>query len=115
MDWIERFIAGARQRRRRIVLPEGEDARVLAAARRLVDDGVADPIVLGVGDALEHTAEAAGIGLDGIETADPRFDPRLQGYAGTLTSRRDGMTLGMAARLLTRPLYFAGMMVREGA
>ena len=43
MDILERFIAEARQRDQTVVLPEGDDARVIAAARRLLDEAHCAP------------------------------------------------------------------------
>ncbi len=47
MDILDRFFNAARQRRRTVVLPEGEDPRVVTAARRLKDESLAEPILLG--------------------------------------------------------------------
>jgi phosphate acetyltransferase len=114
MDPVEHCFDIARRRHFKIVLPEGEDARVLAAARSLIEREIAHPIVLGAPDALAKTADAASITLDGIETADPRNDPRAQSYGAACAERREGMTPAMGVRLMARPLYFAGMMVRQG-
>jgi phosphate acetyltransferase len=113
MDPVERCFDTARRRHFKIVLPEGEDARVLAAARSLIEREIAQPIVLGARDAITKAASAAGITLDGIETADPRADPRAPSYGGACAASREGMTPAMGVRLVTRPLYFAGMMVRQ--
>jgi phosphate acetyltransferase len=114
MDPVERCFDTARRRQFKIVLPEGEDARVLAAARGLIEREIAHPILLGAPDAIAEAASAAGIALDGIETADPRNDPRAPSYGAACAVRREGMTPAMGARLVARPLYFAGMMVRLG-
>ena len=47
MDLVEQFISKAKGRGQTVVLPEGADSRVVAAARRLVDEQIAVPIVLG--------------------------------------------------------------------
>jgi phosphate acetyltransferase len=114
MDPIERCFDIARHRHFKIVLPEGEDARVLAAARSLIEREIARPVVLGAAEALAKTAASAGIVLQGIEVIDPRSDARAQSYGAACASRRGGMTSGMGVRVVARPLYFAGMMVREG-
>jgi phosphate acetyltransferase len=113
MNPIERCFEIARQRHSKIVLPEGEDARVLVAARSLIDREIAHPIVLGAPDVLAKIAADAGVDAHGIEMLDPRGDPRAQSYGAACASRREEMTIAMAVRLVTRPLYFAGMMVRE--
>ena len=62
MSVIEGFLEQARARRRRVVLPEGGDPRVLAAARRLQDEGIAQPVLIDEGDA-EGVASAHGVDL----------------------------------------------------
>ena len=110
MDLVKNLIERARSRRLRVVLPEGEDARIVAAARRLKDEGIAEPIVLGT----PETVAAAGIDLAGIAVIDPRKDARLDGYGAACAHGREKMTPAMATRLVAKPLYFAGMMVRQG-
>ena len=102
MDLLARLFDIARRRRRTIVLPEGEDPRIVDAARRLKKENLAEPILLG--------ANAIG----GIATADPRYDARMKGYADAVAAARGTMTPAMAARLVTKPIYFGGMMVRQG-
>jgi phosphate acetyltransferase len=94
MDLLSRLFDTARQRRRKIVLPEGEDPRIVEAAQRLRDEKLAEPIVLGADDA--------------------RNDARLRSYGAALSVARPSMTAAMATRLLSKPLYFGGMMVRQG-
>lgn len=110
MDVIQGLIDTARKRRLRVVLPEGEDARIVAAARRLKDDGIAAPVVLGTQDAVR----AAGVDLDGIVVIDPRTDARLDSYGAACAAGREKMSPAMATRLVSKPLYFAGMMVKQG-
>ena len=114
MNPIERCFDTVRGRHFKIVLPEGDDIRVLAAARGLIDREIARPTVLGAPDAITTTAHAAGVRLDGIEVVDPRADARLQIYAAVIAGAREAMTPAMGARLVAKPLYFAGMMVRQG-
>src|SRR5216117_2591056 len=56
----------------RIVFPEGEDPRILKAARILADDGIAEPILLGDPDAMRRQADDAGVTLEEITLANPR-------------------------------------------
>ena len=114
MNPIERCFDTARRRHFKIVLPEGDDIRVLAAARGLSEREIAQPIVLGAADAIAQAAAAAGIKLDGIAIVDPRRDPRLPDYGAACAAMRTNMTPAIGARLVSKPLYFAGMMVRAG-
>ena len=112
MELLDRLFDIARRGDRKIVLPEGDDARIVAAAVRLKSEKIARPILLGTADAIGKAA--AGVSLDGIEIVDPRNDARLQAYGKALASARDSMTPEMATRLVAKPLYFGGMMVRQG-
>jgi phosphate acetyltransferase len=114
MDLIERFVDLARERRLKVVLPEGDDPRILHAARRLAVENIATPILLASSDAVARLAQDAGIDLAGIEIVDHRSDPRLQAYGAVIAAVRDTMTPAMGVRLAARSLYFAGMMVRQG-
>jgi phosphate acetyltransferase len=100
MTVIERARQAIRGRGLGLVLPEGGDERVVAAALRLADQKLAKPILIG-----------AGASAHGLAAADPASDPRLRDYARRLLARRERMTPGMAERLLSRPLYFAGAML----
>ena len=114
MDLLDRLFDIARQRSRKIVLPEGDDPRIIAAAARLKSEKIAHPILLGSPNALRTIADDLKVSLDGIEIVDPRTDSRLQGYGVALASSRETMTPAMATRLVSKPLYFGGVMVREG-
>jgi phosphate acetyltransferase len=114
MDLIGGLLDIARQRRRKIVLPEGDDMRIVQAAARLRDEKITQPILLGARDAIEAIARDAKNSLDGIETAEPKSDKRLHDYGAALASARESMTPAMATRLAAKPLYFGGMMLRQG-
>jgi phosphate acetyltransferase len=114
MELLDRLFDIARRRNRKIVLPEGDDARIVAAAARLRDQYLARPILLGDIAALETVASDLKVSLDEIEIADPRQDARLQNYGAALAKARESMTQAMATRLVSKPLYFGGMMVRRG-
>ncbi len=112
MELLDRLFDIARRGDRKIVLPEGDDARIVAAAARLKSEKIARPILLGTADAVGKAA--AGVSLDGIEIVDPRSDARLQAYGEALAAVRASMTSQIATRLVAKPLYFGGMMVRQG-
>lgn len=98
----------------RIVLPEGEDERVLVAARELLDRGIARPVVLGSDPAIAACAGRAGVALAGVEQIDPQSDVRLEALAGRYVSTRPRVKPGVAIRLLHKPLFFGGMLLATG-
>ena len=113
MSMIARFIEAAKASSHSVVLPEGQDERVIAAARRMKDEGIAEPIVLGKAEAIEAAAATAGVGLDGIRTINPAEADNLDTYAQAYVAGRD-LNSRVARRMVKRPLYYAGMMVAEG-
>ncbi len=113
MDILNQFFETARQRNHTVVLPEGDDGRVVAAARHMVDRGIARPIVLGSPAAIEEAASGADVALDGIQLVDPRDDHRVESYVQAYVERRD-IKEGIARRMVEKPLFFGGMMVAQG-
>jgi malate dehydrogenase (oxaloacetate-decarboxylating)(NADP+) len=101
---------------RRVVFPEGEDARVIKAAAILRDDGIAQPILLGHREAIVAAAEAANVSLDDIHVEDQFTSPRREEYARYLWERRQrkGLSLDEARRRLYNGNYFGSCMVARG-
>ena len=114
MDIIAGCRAAIKGRELKVVLPEGTDDRILQAARRLVDEQLARPVLLGNPEAIAERASAIGLELGGIEIRDPDTDADLASLAQTVISGREKMTAGMAQRLVRRPLYFGGALVAAG-
>ena len=114
MELLDRLFDIARRRNRKIVLPEGDDERIVSAAVRLVAEKIGRPVLIGTADVLDKIAADLNVSLQGIEIADPGSDPRVKNYAAALASLRESMTPAIAARLVSKPLYFGGMMVRQG-
>jgi phosphate acetyltransferase len=112
-DIVEECIARARARPGRVVFPEGHDERVVAAARKLKDGGIAIPILLGPGAEVKAAAARAGVSLDGIATLEPERSERLKDYAELYASGRPG-SAKVAGRLVRKLLHHAGMMVKAG-
>ena len=101
----------ARKAGHRIVLPEGEDARIIKAAAIIRRERMGFPVLLGASGAITREAEGAAVSLAGIEIIDPTSSDDLSGFAASLALGREKLSEGMALRLLRKPLYFGGMMV----
>ena len=101
---------------KRIVFPEGEEPKILRAARIVVDDGIAYPILLGNRDVIERNAAAAVISLEDIVIEDPSTSPNRDRYAEFLWKRRQrkGMSFAEALRRLYNGNYFGSVMVACG-
>ncbi|SDR17565.1 phosphotransacetylase [Rhizobiales bacterium GAS113] len=114
MDILEGFKAQARRKAERIVLPEGEDARIRAAAAILVRERLAQPVLIGDPAAILAAAADEGVSLDGVEILDPVTSPHVNAYAHRLAAARERLSEAMAARQLRKPLYFGAMMLEAG-
>ena len=109
---VERIFQRAGQADARIVLPESSDPRVIRAARIIRDRNLARLVLLGEPDGIRRLAQAEGVDLSDIEILDPGTDRRRAEYVQTLHERRKakGMTRRDADKLLSNPVYYAGMM-----
>ncbi|MBZ0264246.1 phosphate acetyltransferase [bacterium] len=116
MDPITRIFQEAKKDLQRIVLPEGNDPRTWVAARKLIDDQIAVPVVLGAKDEVEKAVETAGISAEGIELIDPDTSEQREVYAAEFAKLRahKGVTIDTAREILKDVLFFGAMMVRMG-
>ncbi|MGJ7440242.1 phosphate acetyltransferase [Aquipuribacter sp. MA13-6] len=103
----------AKADRRRIVLPEGTDLRVLRAAARVLRLGVADVVLLGDVDEVAVAAAAAGADISAAEVVDPATDERRDRYAEVYAGLRAhrGVTPAMAHDTVADVSYFGTLMV----
>jgi phosphate acetyltransferase len=106
----------ARADRQRIVLPEGEDDRILEAAAILLRRGVADLILLGEETKVRAQASALGLDLDEATIVSPLETELVEKFAAAYTEARahKGMTLERARDIVTDISYFGTMMVHLG-
>jgi phosphate acetyltransferase len=95
------------------VLPEGNDLRVLQAARRLVDRELGSVVLLGDAADVADAASAAGITLDGVSVIDPSRSELTDQYVARYQEQRQVST-AVARRLLRKLLPFGAMMVAVG-
>lgn len=108
----------AKKNLKTVVLPESYDERMLFAAEKIVEQGLAKVVILGNPAEVQAAASAKGVNLKGVDIEEPTTSPKLNGYIDALVELRKskGLTPDEARKLLTAAdnLYFAGMMVRQG-
>ena len=113
-----RLLQWAKRQRRHIVLPEGNDDRILRAAAQLLHQDVVDLTILG--DPAEVAASAKRLGLSlppaHLRVLDPVNSPQYASYVETFYElRKDkGVNHDMARDLLRDVSYFGSMMVYQG-
>ena len=110
--FLDSIVTRAKSARKTIVLPEGNDERTLAAAERVLADGIADLIILG--DAAEIAASPYK--LDAARVIEPATFEGRDGLVEALVEARKskGMTPEQASALLEDVLYFGVMLVKTG-
>lgn len=109
MDIIKKKAAADKKR---IVLAEGNEERTLAAAEKILEEGICDLILIGD----ENIIGNSGRKLDGAVVVNPKTSPDLNEYANTLYEMRKakGMTPEKALDLMKDELYFGTMMIHLG-
>ncbi len=106
----------AREQRRHIVLPEGEDERILEAAEYLLQRQAVTLTVLGRERRIRDWINRLGLKLDDLRIIDPRHSEHRNDLADTLFERRrhKGMTRDQAWDLVDDVSYFGTLMVEQG-
>ena len=110
------LIERAKASRRHIVLPEGNDERILRAAEILLRRGVAELTLLGNPAEVRALEASLGIDLQGAEIADPRTSPWCADFAKTYYELRQhkGVNEDMAKDIVSDVSYFGTLMVHSG-
>jgi malate dehydrogenase (oxaloacetate-decarboxylating)(NADP+) len=101
---------------KRVVFPEGDEPKIIRAARICVEEGIAQPILLGNRDTIEMKASAMNIPLTDITIEDVATSVRREEYAQHFWGKRQrkGMSLDEARRRLLNSNYFGSCMVSRG-
>jgi malate dehydrogenase (oxaloacetate-decarboxylating)(NADP+) len=115
------FEAARQQPTRRVVYSEGDDERTLRAVQTVLDEGIAEPVLLGRREAIERRAHAMGLRMDfseSVRVLDPAvdrevFDPLVALYQERV-DRRGVPPEAAARRVATRPTVAAALLVEAG-
>jgi len=114
MDLIAQFVDRARRSPKRIVYPEGDDARIVKAAALAVQRGIAKPTVLGKPEVVKALASRTAVDLTGVGIVDPDSPAETEAFAKDYSASRPEISVAVAKRLVKRPLFFSSMMVKTG-
>ena len=104
--------------KKHIVLPEGDDERVLKAAARLIDAHVVELTLIGEKEKIKERIEHYDISLDinDVNIINPIESPHFKDYVNTFYELRKhkGVNLDMAKDAMTDVSYFGTMMIYKG-
>ena len=106
-DFLQRMKDAAKADKKTIVLPEGEDPRTIEAAKKIVEEGLANLVILG---------DPAEIDVDGVTVIDPKNAEQHEAYAAKFAELRakKGVTIEQAREQMNDATYFGTMMVKMG-
>src|SRR5208282_4445408 len=110
------IIRKAQNRPKRVVFPEGESEKILRAAHILVEEDIAQPMLIGNTQVIRAKAADLSVDLKKITVVDPSVWPRREAYIETLYQlrQRRGVTLSEAQDLINNRNLFGAVMVQVG-
>lgn len=116
MEIIEKIREKAKKRRKRVVLPEGAEERMIKAAKIIVDRKIAGVTLLGNLAEIKKLSDADELDLTMVDVIDPANSPDLEEYSNEYFKLREekGMTKDRAFEMMKNPLFYGAMMVRKG-
>ncbi|MBL7994282.1 phosphate acetyltransferase [bacterium] len=99
---------------KRVVFPEGYNEKVLRASHIVLDEGIANPILLGEEVRIRAMAKELDVDLDGIQILNPETSKRFKSYTEEYYElrQRKGVNLNEARQAMHDRTHYAAMMVR---
>ncbi len=116
LELMRGIIDQARRSPRRVVFPEGEHEQILRAAKVLVDEGIAHPILLARREVIADRLRALDLPEEKVTIIHNESAEKFEEYACRLHEkrRREGITLVDARKRMRMRNYFGTMMVEAG-
>lgn len=117
MDLLQRIKENARKHKMRIVLPEGVEERTVQAADIIIEEGLAEVILIGSPEEVMSIGKKFGLkNLEKAIIVDPKNHENKARYAEIMVELRKhkGMTMDKAMHLIEDPLYLATLMIKAG-
>jgi malate dehydrogenase (oxaloacetate-decarboxylating)(NADP+) len=108
--------AKAKAHNKTIIFPEGENDKIVRAAKIAVDEGLAKPILLGSAEVIVPKLKEFNLPIDKVEVIDPKTSDKREVFARKYAEvrKRKGASFDEAKMLMNHPNYFGCMMVEEG-
>jgi len=116
MTLLESLKEKSKKNPRRIVLPEGEEPRTIKAASIILNEKLAEVLLVGNRAKIEAVAKEQGVDASNIPSIDPETSPKFEEYAQTYTDLRKakGMTIDEARKIMKDTVFYGTMMVYKG-
>ncbi len=108
MSVMEKIKKNAEGSEKKIIFPEGEDERVIKAARLSVKNKTAKPILVGDEEVIKKKAEENNISLENIDIINPEKSDKINEYA-KIYKKKTGTSLNTSKLIVNKPLFFAAL------
>jgi len=116
MSLMEQIWQKARSNKKKIVLAEGIEPRVLIATDKIIKEGLADIVLLGNAEKIRQIAKENNANIEGAEIIEPASSDKFEEYSQYFFELRKnkGMTIEKARETIKNELYYGTMMVKLG-
>lgn len=116
MNLLEHLILKAKGKKVRIVLPEGNSERTLKAAEIILNENIAELIILGDENEIYQLTKKLNINISKAIIINPKTSKKLEEYIQTFMELRKAkcITYEEAYKLITNPIYYGPMMIYKG-
>ncbi|MDR3543558.1 MAG: phosphate acetyltransferase [Desulfosporosinus sp.] len=112
---FDNMIAKLKANKKKLILTEGLDSRIIEAASRLHKEGILAPVLLGNPAEVAAAAEKCGCSIEGIEIIDPQNYAGIDAMVAQMVELRKGKMDEVACReALSKANYFGTMLVKVG-
>jgi phosphate acetyltransferase len=116
MHLIDRIKEKAKAKKKRVVLPEGTEERMIKATKRILSEGLAEVTLLGDEVQIGKLASSNDLDLSQVGVISPADSSQLEEYAQVYQElrKKKGITFNQARKIMTGYLFYGAMMVRKG-
>ena len=116
MEILNKIRERAKKAKKTIVLPEADDERILKAAKIVIDEGLANLILLSADENLKSKADLLGLDLSALKVINPIKSPLLDDFSNKFFELRKhkGISIEEAKDQMSKFVNFGAMLVREG-
>ncbi len=116
MDVINKIKEKAKAKRKKVVLPEGAEERMIQATKKILAEGLAGVTLLGDESQIKKLAHSNDMDLSKVKVIAPANSAQFNEYAQEYQKlrKKKGVTLDQAKKIMINPLFYGAMMVRKG-
>jgi phosphate acetyltransferase len=115
MDVITKIKEKAKLKKKRVVLPEGTEERMIQAAKKILEESMAEVTLLGDEKKINEFAKSYQLDSNKVKIINPSTSSKFDEYAEEYYQlrKKKGMTQPEAKKIIANPLFYGAMMVRK--